>query len=83
MSVIAPRAPLPSPVDEPQSPQSPTWRQLRLLNRISDAYEYEVKRLSSSQLDEAPIPDKVESSRAAHARRREQVRRAQRSVLCS
>lgn len=59
--------------------RSPTWRDMILLNRISSAYQLELKRLSRVQPDGTPMPDKGESAKSAHSRRREQVRKAQRS----
>jgi hypothetical protein len=58
--------------------RSPTWREMILLDRIGCAYQLELKRLSTVQPDETPLSDKGESAKTAHARRREQVRKAQR-----
>jgi hypothetical protein len=61
--------------------RSPTWGEIILLNRISSAYEMELKRLSFVHPDAAQSSEKGESAKNAHARRREQVRRAQRSLM--
>jgi hypothetical protein len=61
-------------------PPSLTWRQMLLLNRIGNAYQLELKRLSTVLPDDTQISGKGESSKTAHSRRREQVRKAQRSI---
>jgi hypothetical protein len=66
------------PIPLRRSYRSPTWREMFLLNRIGSAYQLELKRLSSMQPDDTPFSDKGESAKTAHARRREQVRKAQR-----
>jgi hypothetical protein len=68
----------------PLPPRSPSWRQEILLNCISKSYQMEVKRLNALPPDETQNSVQGESSKSAHSRRREQVRRAQRSILpCS
>lgn len=52
-----------------------------LLDRISTAYQMELRRLSMVQTDDTQTLDKGESATAAHSRRREQVRRAQRLFI--
>lgn len=52
-----------------------------LLTWISKSYQKEVKRLSAVPPDETQKSGQGESSKSAHTRRREQVRRAQRLLL--